>query len=87
MDAPHGILWWLILGILAGWLTGKVMRGTGYGVLPDLILGMIGALVGGFIGHAIGIATTSMVGGLILAVLGAVMVVAVYRTLTRRSVT
>lgn len=87
MDAPHGILWWLVLGILAGWITGKVMRGAGYGVLPDLILGMVGALVGGWIAHAFGLATVSMFGGLIVAVLGAILVVALFRALTGRSVT
>jgi len=43
------ILWWIIVGLIAGWLTGKIMRGAGYGVIGDIIVGIIGALIGGFI--------------------------------------
>lgn len=88
MNAPHGIIWWIIVGIVAGWLTGKLMKGSGYGVLPDLILGMVGALIGGWIFSAIGITTTSIVGGIIVAFIGAVIVVAIFRAITgRRPVT
>ena len=87
MDAPHSVIWWIIMGIISGWLTGKVMRGAGYGVIPDLILGIIGGLVGGWIAHAIGITTTSMIGGIIVAFIGGVVLVALFRALTGRSVT
>lgn len=87
MNAPHSIIWWIIVGILAGWITGKLMRGSGYGVVMDLILGLVGALVGGFIASALGIATYHMLGSIIMAVIGAVLVVAIFRTLTRGPVT
>src|SRR5665213_2123535 len=45
----HGIIAWIIIGIIAGWLTGKLMKGSGYGVIMDMIIGLIGALIGGFI--------------------------------------
>lgn len=44
-----GILSWLVVGLIAGWLAGMVMKGGGYGVVGDIVLGIIGALVGGFL--------------------------------------
>ena len=80
-----GILSWIIVGIIAGWLAGVVMKGSGYGVLGDIILGIVGALVGGFLAGALfgvpdpvnGINFTSI----IVAFLGAVVVVALVRAL------
>jgi len=43
------ILWWIIVGLVAGWATGKIMRGAGYGVFADIVIGIVGAMVGGFI--------------------------------------
>lgn len=85
-----GILAWIIVGIIAGWLAGLVMRGSGYGVLGDMILGIIGALVGGFLAGALfgipnpvsGINITT----LIVAFLGAVIVVAIVRALSGRRI-
>jgi uncharacterized membrane protein YeaQ/YmgE (transglycosylase-associated protein family) len=48
------ILWWIIVGLIAGFMTGKIMKGSGYGVLGDIIVGIIGAVVGGFIMRALG---------------------------------
>ncbi len=42
------ILWWIVVGLIAGWLTGKIMKGAGYGVIGDIV-GIVGAVVGGFI--------------------------------------
>src|SRR3977135_233810 len=47
--SPGGIIAWIIVGLIAGWLTGLVMKGGGYGIVGDLIVGLIGALIGGFI--------------------------------------
>ena len=46
---PGGIIAWLLVGLIAGWLTGKVMRGGGYGALRDIILGIVGAFIGGIV--------------------------------------
>ena len=84
-----GILAWIIVGIIAGWLAGLVMKGGGYGVLGDMILGIVGALVGGFLaGSLFGIADP--ISGfnlttIVVAFLGAVLVVAIVRLLTGRS--
>ena len=47
------ILWWIIVGLIAGWATGKIMKGSGYVALADILLGIAGALVGGFIMRAV----------------------------------
>jgi uncharacterized membrane protein YeaQ/YmgE (transglycosylase-associated protein family) len=74
------ILWWILVGLVAGWATGKIMKGNGYGFWMDIILGIVGALVGGFIARALGF---SAQGGLIytilIAIVGSVLVVFVFR--------
>jgi uncharacterized membrane protein YeaQ/YmgE (transglycosylase-associated protein family) len=84
-----GLLAWIIVGLIAGWLAGVVMKGSGYGVVGDIILGIIGALVGGFLASALfGVADPLSgvdVSTLIVAFLGAVVVVAVVRALPGRS--
>lgn len=86
-----GILSWIIVGLIAGWLAGLVVKGGGFGVLGDIILGIVGALIGGFIASAIfhvadpvsGINVTTIV----IAFIGAVIVIWLLRALGgRRSV-
>jgi uncharacterized membrane protein YeaQ/YmgE (transglycosylase-associated protein family) len=77
------LLWWILVGLVAGWITGKLMKGGGYGFILDIILGIVGAVVGGYIATALGI---SPQGGLIYTILiavgGAVLVVFVVRLIT-----
>lgn len=84
-----GILSWIIVGLIAGWLAGVVMKGSGYGVLGDMILGIIGALVGGFLASALfGISAPVSgfnFGSLVVAFLGAILVVAIVRALPGRT--
>jgi uncharacterized membrane protein YeaQ/YmgE (transglycosylase-associated protein family) len=75
--------------LLAGWITGKLMSGGGYGSWLDLLLGLVGSLVGGWLSAAlIGVDLTSgfNLTSLVVSVIGAVVVVAIYRLITRRSV-
>lgn len=84
-----GLLAWIIVGLIAGWLAGLVMRGSGYGILVDLILGIVGALVGGFLASALFNVPDPVSGfnltTLIVAFVGAVIVVAIVRALPGRS--
>ncbi len=79
------IIAWIVLGLIAGWLAGIIMRGGGYGLIGDLILGIVGAVVGGWLtGFLLG---SDMVNGfnlqsLIVAVIGAVVLVAISRLFT-----
>ena len=75
------ILGWILLGLVAGWLAGLVMRGGGYGIFGDILLGIVGALVGGFLSSALlGIDVTGFnFTSIVVATLGAIIVIAVSR--------
>lgn len=77
------ILVWLISGIIAGWLTGLVVRGRGFGLVGDLVVGLVGGLIGGWLFGQLGIATVSWIGEIIAAVVGGVILVAIVRVLRR----
>ncbi len=78
------LLWWLLVGLVAGWATGKIMGGGGYGFWLDIVLGIVGAFVGGFIAGHLGF---SPEGGLLYTILialaGSVLVVFIFRLVTR----
>jgi uncharacterized membrane protein YeaQ/YmgE (transglycosylase-associated protein family) len=75
------LIWEIAIGILAGFLAGKIMRGRGYGVLIDLLLGLIGAVVGGFVFGLLGLHGSGLVGQLVIATAGAMMLVYVVHRL------
>jgi uncharacterized membrane protein YeaQ/YmgE (transglycosylase-associated protein family) len=79
-----GIIAWIIVGLIAGWLAGKVMKGGGYGVLVDIILGILGGIVGGWIFGMLGIwQGRGMIGSIIVAFIGAVILVAITRLIKK----
>jgi uncharacterized membrane protein YeaQ/YmgE (transglycosylase-associated protein family) len=84
---PGGIVAWLVLGLIAGFLAGKVMSGSGYGVLPDIALGLVGALVAGLVFDFVvgsdigGGSTTGFWGSLVVAFIGSCLVLVVSRYL------
>jgi uncharacterized membrane protein YeaQ/YmgE (transglycosylase-associated protein family) len=75
------ILGWIVLGLLAGWLAGVLVKGSGYGVIGDIILGILGALVGGWITSSLmGVDVTGFnLQSLLVAVLGAIVVIFIAR--------
>ncbi len=78
------VVWWIIVGLVAGWATGKIMRGAGYGVLMDIGLGMVGAVVGGALMRFLGFYPSGgLVPAILVAILGAVVVVVVVRLLRK----
>ena len=80
----NGLLYWLVVGLIAGWLAGVVMKGGGYGIVADIILGILGAVLGGWIFSSLGIgAGGGLIGGIIVAFIGAVVLVAITRVLKR----
>ena len=75
-----GILMWILVGLVAGWLTGKVMKGSGYGFFVDILLGIAGALVGGFIASHIGLdAHGGFLYSTLIALGGAILMVVILR--------
>lgn len=75
-------LWWIIVGLIAGWLTGKIMRGSGYGTFMDIVIGIAGGIVGGWIMRALGFQGQ---GGtlytILVAIGGAIVLTWLYRLL------
>lgn len=82
------ILWWIIVGLIAGFITGKLMKGSGFGAVMDIVVGIVGAIIGGFIMRALGFSSQ---GGLIytvlVAVVGAVLLTLAIRLVTRKRMT
>lgn len=70
---------WIIIGLLAGWIAGHLTRGRGFGCLVDVILGLIGAVIGGWIFTRLGITVLGFWGSLAAATLGAILLVAIAR--------
>ena len=73
----------LIIGALAGWAAGEVMRGHGFGLLGNIIVGIVGALLGSLVFGLLGIQTTNIVGSLISAFVGAVILLAIAGAIRR----
>jgi uncharacterized membrane protein YeaQ/YmgE (transglycosylase-associated protein family) len=74
---PHTVIGWLIIGLIAGWLAGKVSRGRGFGCLANIFLGLVGAVLGGWIFSKLGIERFGFIYSLAAATLGAVILVAI----------
>jgi len=77
------LVWFLVIGLCAGWLAGRLMKGGGYGLFGDLALGVIGALLGGWLFGLLGIAAGGLLGALVTAVIGAVVLIALLRAIHR----
>jgi uncharacterized membrane protein YeaQ/YmgE (transglycosylase-associated protein family) len=65
----------LIIGLIAGWLAGKLLRGSGYGLIVDILLGLVGAVIGSWLFRELGIEATGTVGFLAMATIGALVLV------------
>ena len=82
--AAHGIIFWLIIGAVAGWLAGVLVKGGGFGLIVDIIVGIVGAFIGGWLAGVIGINLGGGIfGSLITAVIGAVILIFVVRLFKR----
>ena len=77
------LVWQIVIGILAGFLAGKIMRGRGYGLLIDLLLGIVGSMLGGMVFGLLGLYSSGIVGQLVVATVGAVLLIVVVRSLRR----
>jgi uncharacterized membrane protein YeaQ/YmgE (transglycosylase-associated protein family) len=83
MDA-HGIIIWLIIGAIAGWLAGLLVRGGGFGLIGDIVVGIVGALIGGWLAGALGVTIGSgLIASIITAVIGAVILLVIIRAIRR----
>jgi uncharacterized membrane protein YeaQ/YmgE (transglycosylase-associated protein family) len=77
------ILWFCLIGIVAGWLAGQLMKGGGFGVVGDLIVGVLGALLGGYLFGLMGVGSSGLVGQLVVATVGAIVLLLIIHVLKR----
>ena len=81
----QSILGWIIIGLIAGWLAGKLSRGRGYGCITDIVLGILGSFIGGWIFVKLGIFGGGFIYSLAAATVGAVVLVAIVHLLVGSS--
>jgi uncharacterized membrane protein YeaQ/YmgE (transglycosylase-associated protein family) len=80
----NGLIYIILVGLIAGWATGKIMKGAGYGVLVDILLGIAGAIFGSWVLGLLGIYTSGgLIPSILVAILGAVLLVVIVRALKR----
>jgi len=77
------LIWWAVVGLIAGWAAGKIMKGGGYGVVMDIVLGIIGAVIGGWLMGIVGIHAGGFLGTIIVAIIGAVFLIWITRMLKK----
>lgn len=77
------VLWFLLVGLVAGWLAGLLTKGSGFGVLGNMAIGVVGAFIGGFLFRLIGLSAVSSVGSVIVATIGAVVLLVVVQALKK----
>ena len=82
-ERKMGLILWIIVGVIAGWLTGQVMSGHSYGVLGDLVIGIVGGIIGGWLFGILGLSAAGIIGEILMAAAGGVVLVALLRALRR----
>ena len=78
------LLWFLIVGLIAGWLAGVLVKGGGFGVIGDIVVGVVGAFIGGFLFSTLGVSSGGgLLGRIIVATIGAVVLIFLVRLIKR----
>jgi uncharacterized membrane protein YeaQ/YmgE (transglycosylase-associated protein family) len=84
MLVGSGLIYIIVVGLIAGWAAGKIMKGAGYGVLVDILLGIAGAIFGSWVLRLLGFYTSGgLIPSILVAILGAVLLVVIVRALKR----
>jgi uncharacterized membrane protein YeaQ/YmgE (transglycosylase-associated protein family) len=80
----NNFVWFILIGLIAGWLAGQLMKGGGFGVVGDIVVGIVGALLGGFLFSSLGVsAGGGLLGAIIVATIGAVLLIFILRLVKR----
>ena len=77
-------VWFLFIGGVIGWLAGIIVRGRGFGIIGDIVIGVVGAMLGGWMAGVIGLSTGSSAGAFLMALVGAVVLVGLTRLVVRK---
>ena len=76
-------IWFILLGALAGWLAGQITKGGGFGLIGNIVIGILGAVIGGWVAGALGIWSSSLLGELLIATGGAILLLYLIRLIKR----
>jgi uncharacterized membrane protein YeaQ/YmgE (transglycosylase-associated protein family) len=77
-------VWFILIGLVAGWLAGQLMKGGGFGMVGDIVVGVVGALLGGFLFRTLGVSSGGgLIGAIIVATIGAVILIVLLRLIKR----
>jgi uncharacterized membrane protein YeaQ/YmgE (transglycosylase-associated protein family) len=79
------IVWFCLIGLCAGWLAGQLVKGGGFGLVGDLIVGVLGAILGGYLFRLLGIAAGGLIGALVTATIGAILLLVVVRAIKKKA--
>jgi len=77
------LIWFLIIGVAAGWLAGQIFRGSGYGLWGDLAVGVVGAVIGGYFFSLLGISAYGTIGAIVTSTIGALLFLWILRLFSR----
>jgi uncharacterized membrane protein YeaQ/YmgE (transglycosylase-associated protein family) len=77
------LVWVVLIGILAGWIAGQITKGSGFGILGDMVVGILGSLLGSFLFGLLGIVAYGLIGRLVLAVVGAIVLLWLLRLIKK----
>ncbi len=77
-------VWFLLIGLCAGWLAGMLFKGGGFGLIGNLIVGVLGAILGGFLAQQLGLAANSLLGVLLIATGGAIVLLALLQVVAKK---
>jgi uncharacterized membrane protein YeaQ/YmgE (transglycosylase-associated protein family) len=80
------VLWWLVVGLIAGFLASRVMSGGGYGLVGDIVVGIIGAFLGGWLAGLLGLGSSGLIGTIVVAFIGACILLAILHSVSRGGV-
>lgn len=75
------MFWFLIIGIIAGWLAGNIIKGRGFGLIGDLVIGVVGSFIGGYLFSIFGFSAYGTIGEIIMATIGAMVLLVIIRIL------
>ena len=79
-----GFIWFILIGLVAGWLAGRLVKGGGFGVVGDIVVGVLGALLGGFLFRTLGVSVGGgLLGSIIVATVGAILLILALRLIKR----
>jgi uncharacterized membrane protein YeaQ/YmgE (transglycosylase-associated protein family) len=78
-----GIVWFILIGMVAGWLAGQITKGSGFGIIGDIVIGILGAVVGGLLFNALQLPWGGLFGSLVVATIGAIVLILIVRLVRR----